>query len=158
MKLQDVDRAFCEKRSQQGASRSRLAEVVAQSMRGLDQSNDQARALDLLRSHKSVVAGTGQQVGLFGGPMYTLCKIQSAVAAAAVVTERSGHTCIPVFWLEDNDHDALEAMHTHLLVGTGSIGRRGTACNGVAQPRCHRASGTGRSAFGIPCSTVALSE
>ncbi len=121
MKLQDVDRAFCEKRSQQGASRSRLAEVVAQSMRGLDQSNDQARALDLLRSHKSVVAVTGQQVGLFGGPMYTLCKIQSAVAAAAVVTERSGHTCIPVFWLEDNDHDALEAMHTHLLVGSGSI-------------------------------------
>ncbi|MFN4985555.1 MAG: bacillithiol biosynthesis cysteine-adding enzyme BshC [Ignavibacteria bacterium] len=121
MKLQDVDRAFCEKRSRQGASRTRLAELVSQSMHGLDLSNDQARSLELLRSHETVVAVTGQQAGLFGGPMYTLCKIQSAVIAAADVTERTGSACIPVFWLEDNDHDAHEAMHTHLLVNADDI-------------------------------------
>jgi bacillithiol biosynthesis cysteine-adding enzyme BshC len=52
---------------------------------------------------------TGQQVGLFGGPLYTLLKICSARAAADEILRSSGIVTDAVFWLEDNDHDAHEA-------------------------------------------------
>lgn len=116
MKLQDVDRGFCETRSRQGASRARLCELVRESMADVVLSDSQQQSLDVLRSHESVAVVTGQQVGLFGGPMYTLYKIRSAVAAASDVAQQTGVACVPVFWLEDNDHDAHEAMHAHLLV------------------------------------------
>lgn len=57
---------------------------------------------------------TGQQVGLFGGPLYTILKICSARAAADEITRSSGISTDVVFWLEDNDHDAHEASSVWL--------------------------------------------
>ena len=51
---------------------------------------------------------TGQQVGVFLGPMYTVHKAASAVARARWLAERSGRPCIPVFWLQTEDHDWAE--------------------------------------------------
>ncbi|HEY3587487.1 MAG TPA: bacillithiol biosynthesis BshC, partial [Myxococcaceae bacterium] len=42
---------------------------------------------------------TGQQVGVFLGPLYTLHKAASAVARARWLAERTGRPCIPLFWL-----------------------------------------------------------
>jgi len=51
---------------------------------------------------------TGQQVGLFLGPLYTLYKAASAVVLARALTERSGAPVVPVFWLQTEDHDLPE--------------------------------------------------
>ncbi len=51
---------------------------------------------------------TGQQVGLFGGPLLTLLKAATAVARAQEATERSGVDHVPVFWLATEDHDLAE--------------------------------------------------
>ncbi len=48
---------------------------------------------------------TGQQPGLFLGPMYTLYKAVTAVALARRVRERHGIACVPVFWVASEDHD-----------------------------------------------------
>ena len=48
---------------------------------------------------------TGQQVGVFLGPLYTLHKAASAVARARWLAERTGRPCIPIFWLQTEDHD-----------------------------------------------------
>ncbi len=48
---------------------------------------------------------TGQQVGLFGGPAYTLYKALSAVKIARRWGEELNTPVIPVFWLADEDHD-----------------------------------------------------
>jgi len=48
---------------------------------------------------------TGQQPGLFLGPMYTLYKAVTAVALARRVRERHGTACVPVFWVASEDHD-----------------------------------------------------
>lgn len=121
MKLQDVDQELCTLRSSQGASRTRLGERVLASMLGTELSKHQQRAYQQLLVPDSVVAVTGQQVGLFGGPMYTLYKIRSAVAAASIVSQQTGVPCIPLFWVEDNDHDAHEAMHAEILTGTHDV-------------------------------------
>lgn len=121
MKLQDIDRSFCEVRSRQGASRSRLTDLVHSALGQAEPSDAQQRALEVLKNPASVVAITGQQVGLFGGPMYTAYKIRSTAHAAAMITAQTGAACVPMFWIEDNDHDAGEAMTAHLLQSSHDI-------------------------------------
>jgi bacillithiol biosynthesis cysteine-adding enzyme BshC len=54
---------------------------------------------------------TGQQVGLFGGPMFCLLKALTAVAMA----EKAG--AVPVFWLATEDHDLEEINTVNLPAG-----------------------------------------
>jgi bacillithiol biosynthesis cysteine-adding enzyme BshC len=51
---------------------------------------------------------TGQQVGLFLGPLYTLHKAASAVVLARALTAQTGTPVVPVFWLQTEDHDLAE--------------------------------------------------
>ncbi|MHB8301778.1 MAG: bacillithiol biosynthesis cysteine-adding enzyme BshC [Acidobacteriaceae bacterium] len=62
--------------------------------------------LDRLAAGASAVV-TGQQVGLFGGPLLTLLKAATAIRLAADAT-RAGHPHVPVFWLATEDHDFAE--------------------------------------------------
>ena len=58
---------------------------------------------------------TGQQVGLFGGPLLTLLKAATAVARAKEATEATGTEHVPVFWLASEDHDLEEVDQVTLL-------------------------------------------
>jgi bacillithiol biosynthesis cysteine-adding enzyme BshC len=51
---------------------------------------------------------TGQQCGLFLGPLYTLHKAASAIATARLLEAESGVQCVPIFWLQTEDHDFAE--------------------------------------------------
>jgi bacillithiol biosynthesis cysteine-adding enzyme BshC len=51
---------------------------------------------------------TGQQVGLFGGPLLTLLKAATAVARAGEATAATGVAHVPIFWLASEDHDLAE--------------------------------------------------
>lgn len=53
---------------------------------------------------------TGQQVGLFGGPLFTPFKAATAVARARQATA-AGTPHVPVFWLATEDHDFPEIDH-----------------------------------------------
>jgi len=50
---------------------------------------------------------TGQQVGLFGGPLYSPFKAATAIARARQATA-AGHPHAAVFWLASEDHDFAE--------------------------------------------------
>jgi bacillithiol synthase len=54
---------------------------------------------------------TGQQVGLFGGPMFCILKALTAVTMA----EKAG--AVPVFWLATEDHDLEEINTVNLPAG-----------------------------------------
>ena len=58
---------------------------------------------------------TGQQVGLFGGPLLTLLKAATAVARAKEASAATGVPYVPVFWLATEDHDLPEANQAALL-------------------------------------------
>lgn len=61
---------------------------------------------------------TGQQVGLFGGPLLTLLKAATAIARAAEATVATGVEHVPVFWLATEDHDLEEVDQISLLTKT----------------------------------------
>ncbi|HWA94291.1 MAG TPA: bacillithiol biosynthesis cysteine-adding enzyme BshC [Terracidiphilus sp.] len=65
--------------------------------------------LELLRSSGGAVV-TGQQVGLFGGPLYTALKAATALARARQATD-AGRPHAAVFWLATEDHDFAEINH-----------------------------------------------
>ncbi|MGA7305197.1 MAG: bacillithiol biosynthesis BshC, partial [Rhodothermales bacterium] len=57
----------------------------------------------------AVAVVTGQQVGLLTGPLYTALKTITALQVARELEAKTGKPCIPVFWLEGEDHDVAEA-------------------------------------------------
>lgn len=68
-----------------------------------------ARSIAALRTGAGVVV-TGQQVGLFGGPLFTPFKAATAVARARSATS-AGRPHVAIFWLASEDHDFAEINH-----------------------------------------------
>lgn len=66
-----------------------------------------------------VLVTTGQQPGLFGGPMYTWSKALAALALADALEEATGIPTAPLFWAATDDADFEEAAVTHLAVAGG---------------------------------------
>jgi len=108
-------------RSTQGASKSRLVDLCRTSMQSVVLSPTQEANLMALRNLKCTCVVSGQQIGLFGGPLYTLLKICSAVALAAELRAAHNLPVVPVFWLEDNDHDVIEAGSATLIRADGVL-------------------------------------
>jgi len=71
--------------------------------------------VDWLLERRACAVVTGQQTGLFGGPLFTIYKTLSTIRLA----ERLSRTCegcyIPIFWLASDDHDFREVNHINIL-------------------------------------------
>ncbi len=78
----------------------------------LDPSGAAAERLERVAEANGIVVTTGQQPGLFGGPLYTLLKALSALALADRLERETGIPCAPVFWAATDDGDFAEASWT----------------------------------------------
>ena len=58
---------------------------------------------------------TGQQAGLFGGPLFTLLKALTTMKLAAKVEREHGVPVVPVFWIDAEDHDWPEVSGCTVL-------------------------------------------
>ena len=67
-----------------------------------------------LRDSTSLTVVTGQQVGIFGGPLYSLYKALTAIRLAEYLTKVLSCPVIPVFWLEGGDHDLKEVTQINV--------------------------------------------
>src|ERR1044072_1655709 len=74
---------------------------------------------DRLAAGEVRVVTTGQQPGLFTGPLYTINKALSAIALAARLERERGVPVVPVFWVAGDDHDFAEGNHAWVLNGDG---------------------------------------
>lgn len=82
--------------------------------------------LDELGARGTVTVVTGQQVGLFSGPCYTIYKALTAIRVAGRLRDM-GIRAVPVFWLATEDHDFAEVDHAYVFGDSH-------------QPECLRAS------------------
>ncbi|MBD0320241.1 MAG: bacillithiol biosynthesis cysteine-adding enzyme BshC, partial [Gemmatimonadetes bacterium] len=71
------------------------------------------------------VVTTGQQTGLFTGPLYTIHKILSAIRLAEALERELGVLVLPVFWAASEDHDFAEVNHAWAVDGDGELRRFG---------------------------------
>jgi bacillithiol synthase len=100
------------------ARRERVAAALERQNRAWDASSKTLENIARLRAG-ACAAVTGQQVGLFGGPLFSILK---ALTAAKLAEEASnaGVACVPVFWLATEDHDLAEVDHA-LLPGAEAV-------------------------------------
>jgi bacillithiol biosynthesis cysteine-adding enzyme BshC len=93
----------------------------------LDATNSDAGAgertfanIGLLRDADTVAVVTGQQSGLFTGPLYTIYKALSAIKMADYLNA-NGSKAVPVFWVASEDHDFDEVSHTTFIGNAGDL-------------------------------------
>lgn len=68
-----------------------------------------------LLAEPTYVVTTGQQPGLFGGPLYSLYKGLAAAALAERLATELERPVVPVYWVAGDDHDFHEANHAVVL-------------------------------------------
>src|SRR3989475_4182588 len=76
---------------------------------------------DRLAGGEVLAVTTGQQPGLFTGPLYTVYKALSAIALAGRLERERRVPVVPVFWVAGDDHDFAEANHTWFLNAGGDL-------------------------------------
>lgn len=73
---------------------------------------------------------TGQQVGLFGGPLFSIFKALTSVKLADLAT-RNGVDCVPIFWLATEDHDLAEVNHVFVPAADASLQELAASTRGI---------------------------
>jgi bacillithiol biosynthesis cysteine-adding enzyme BshC len=100
--------------------RDTVAEVLIDQNRQAGAQESTFANIERLRQKDSVVVITGQQAGLFTGPLYTIFKALTAIKLAAQLREQ-GLNAVPMFWVASEDHDFQEVNHTRLVNREGHL-------------------------------------
>jgi bacillithiol biosynthesis cysteine-adding enzyme BshC len=91
------------------AGRETLCDLLEQQNRSFGAADAVFENIARLRSGASAVV-TGQQVTLFGGPLFTILKAATTIRKAKDASI-AGSPHVPIFWLATEDHDLAEADH-----------------------------------------------
>ena len=101
--------------------REQLADILTAQNKIFHAGNKSFENIGLLRKPSTVAVVTGQQVGLLGGPLYTIYKTLTAIKLCKDLRKLHRNVnFIPVFWLETEDHDFAEANHATVLDAAGT--------------------------------------
>jgi len=109
--------------------RARVSDILERQNRAWGASEKAIANIARFRAGASA-AVTGQQVGLFGGPVFSIYKALTAVKLADEATA-AGHDSVPVFWIATTDHDLAEVNHTALPGPNATLQPMMTASRGV---------------------------
>lgn len=110
--------------------RERVSAILERQNASWNASPQTLANIERLRKGAAVVV-TGQQVGLFGGPMFAFYKALTAVKLAEEATA-AGVDTVPVFWLATYDHDLAEVNQVSMPGSDGSVRTLTTSSHGVA--------------------------
>src|SRR5271154_959765 len=111
------------------ARRERVSAILERQNRSWDASPQTFANLARLKQGAAAVV-TGQQVGLFGGPMFAIYKALTAVKLAEQATA-AGVDAVPIFWLATSDHDLAEVNHISFVSPDGLLRTLSTSSHAV---------------------------
>ena len=95
--------------------RREIATIIAAQQQRRGAPSAAQRAAGSLADPKTVAVVTGQQAGLFGGPLFTLFKALTALKLAREVSHRHEVPVVAVFWIDAEDHDWNEVRTCTVL-------------------------------------------
>jgi len=98
----------------QTTSREALCDVLKEANVGWGAGAETLSNIELLRESDCLAVVTGQQAGLFTGPLYTVYKALSAVKLAGCLRQRNTKA-VPVFWIATEDHDFPEVAKAEFI-------------------------------------------
>lgn len=112
-------------RRKAGETRNRFDSAQLEAMAGAVRplSPDAERKLAAAAAGEGFFVTTGQQPGLFGGPLFTIHKALSAIALAGRLEQVLDAPVLPLFWIASDDHDWAEANHVHILDTANALHR-----------------------------------
>ncbi|HQX54814.1 MAG TPA: bacillithiol biosynthesis cysteine-adding enzyme BshC [Pyrinomonadaceae bacterium] len=102
------------------ADRNVLADALAEINIKFGAGHKTLKNIESLRSPDTVAVVTGQQAGLFSGPLYTIYKAMSAIRQVERLREQ-GVNAVPVFWVATEDHDFEEVSKTYVIDRQGEL-------------------------------------
>jgi len=97
-----------------------VAEALARQQQARGAERAAQRSRELARTGATAIV-TGQQAGLFGGPLFVLWKALTTVKVAAMLEKERGLPVVPVFWVASDDHDFAEVRSTSVIDAAGAI-------------------------------------
>ncbi len=100
--------------------RAAVAAALERQQRERSAERAASQAARLADSH-AVAIVTGQQAGLFGGPLYVLLKAVATLEVARLLEQRRGRPVVPVFWVASDDHDFAEVRSDTVLDAAGAL-------------------------------------
>ncbi|HTL44669.1 MAG TPA: bacillithiol biosynthesis cysteine-adding enzyme BshC [Vicinamibacterales bacterium] len=95
--------------------RAAIAAVIAAQQAQRKAPADARAAAARLSSDQTVAVVTGQQAGVFGGPLFTLLKAVTAIQLARRTEREYGAPAVAVFWVDAEDHDWEEVRSCTVL-------------------------------------------
>jgi bacillithiol biosynthesis cysteine-adding enzyme BshC len=95
--------------------RAELSALLTRQLDRRDAPGAARQAAEHLSDPQTVAIVTGQQAGLFGGPLFTLYKGLTAAKLAAKLSSDHGVPTVAVFWVESEDHDWDEVASVSIL-------------------------------------------
>ena len=115
-----------EKRQQNYQLRKEIPEILIRQNRHFKNSERLIQTLEKLKADNTMAIVTGQQVGLYGGPLYTIYKIITVLKLVDHLTERYPQwQFVPLFWMEVGDSDYQEINHFYLINQLNELVRLG---------------------------------
>src|SRR5205823_11606054 len=94
--------------------RDALCGALERMNRAWGASEETLKHIQRLSESDCMAVVSGQQAGLFGGPLYTIYKALSAVKLADCLSQR-GVKAVPVFWIATEDHDFAEVATVEFI-------------------------------------------
>lgn len=107
----DSYRGIAEQVGKNQYPRSELAALLTDQNRGFGATSRTLENINSLKDGKTKVVFTGQQIGLFGGPLYTIYKSLTLLKLAKKLESELKTKVIPIFWMATDDHDFREINH-----------------------------------------------
>lgn len=92
------------------SEREDIISLLSEFQREFDAPDSVYKQMNRLADPKALTVVTGQQLTIYGGPLFTVYKTLTAIIYAKKWSEKLDRPIIPVFWLADEDHDYKEVI------------------------------------------------
>ncbi|MEX0994213.1 MAG: bacillithiol biosynthesis BshC, partial [Balneolaceae bacterium] len=95
--------------------RDQIADLLLDFNKNFGAGKDTIRQVEKLRFGNSLAVVAGQQLAVYGGPLFTIYKILTVIIYARRWEEKLDRPIVPVFWMADEDHDFGEVSKLGIL-------------------------------------------